>query len=61
MAQVQVLADELSLVKAEVVNVKSSHAALHAITTEGNTAAAQRFALGQPKPHSQLCERKKLA
>ena len=43
-AQVGILTDELNQLKAEIVQVKGSHASLHQSTVEANTANARSFA-----------------
>ena len=42
--QVQAVVDELTLLKAEIIQLKSSHATMHQASVDGNTQAAARFA-----------------
>ena len=44
MAQITTLSEELALVKAEIVNVKSSHATMHQQAVDKNVMDGARFA-----------------
>ena len=48
-AQIGVLTDELNTLKAEIVQVKGSHAALHQTTVDANNATARSFGEARSK------------
>ena len=42
-AQMQILADEMNSLKAEIVNVKSAHASLHQSTVDSGAQSANKY------------------